>query len=650
MKIHRYRDLLTSLLALALSACSTSDHLVGENGRTLNSDEDPDAGQHSTDAGPRVVPTANPDEELLIRQRLCDDSDPLRPLEQGFSIEPYRAELPARLARLFWDTEKPAALSEINAALDENAISTSGQVACFVKSFMLSDPRADSAFRGFYASWLELGQDAVYPDPELVPEATALYKATAKEGLYQFALHAHRGPESLGKLSTLLTLDMVFGARGPISGNHDGTRVGVFTQPYLLIRGSSSAEAEPSSRGLRVLEALKCRVAPPPPQQLGKNAPLFFPGTAKAWYAEALADPSCTGCHTMFDPPGFALETFDALGKSRTTHNGEPIDPSGTWMYLGEPPNEGTFTDAASLMGTLAADPSVHRCFASQVGNHLLATLTGVQAEPLWNGAPEDGVADQLLAHSMSDGEVYLNDLFAAFTTTTAFYTDAVASNLRENAKRTEQCLASCATLRPRSFQLPQALCEDWGQPEADAEFCLDIYGERSAVPRSCEAVCETLYHQVSDRCAAPLAAAIECMTPHYATQGIPDIEVLLSACQQERANVYSGCYDQHGELARARQRWHHRGSLNYNVQFTHESGTPHFVEVRDGEVTDASPIGFKAWSIPALFDEIERALDKDGIAPIVSYDPEKGFPIKIGSFPEGQTKVTSDAISVTTE
>mgnify|MGYP006176050065 CR=1 FL=1 len=35
---------------------------------------------------------------------------------------------------------------------------------------------------------------------------------------------------------------------------------------------------------------------------------------------------SCNSCHVTIDPPGFALESFDASGRWRTTDNGVPLE------------------------------------------------------------------------------------------------------------------------------------------------------------------------------------------------------------------------------------------------------------------------------------------------------------------------------------
>ena len=44
-----------------------------------------------------------------------------------------------------------------------------------------------------------------------------------------------------------------------------------------------------------------------------------------------MTNDSCAACHKFMDPLGFPLENFDAIGKYRTTDNGLPVDPTGSF-------------------------------------------------------------------------------------------------------------------------------------------------------------------------------------------------------------------------------------------------------------------------------------------------------------------------------
>jgi hypothetical protein len=64
---------------------------------------------------------------------------------------------------------------------------------------------------------------------------------------------------------------------------------------------------------------------------------------------------TCNGCHGLMDPLGLPLESFDAIGRYRTTDDGLPIDPSGDI--------DGTAVQDAQAMGTaLASDDALAEC------------------------------------------------------------------------------------------------------------------------------------------------------------------------------------------------------------------------------------------------------------------------------------------------
>ena len=58
---------------------------------------------------------------------------------------------------------------------------------------------------------------------------------------------------------------------------------------------------------------------------------------------------SCSGCHSRIDPPGFALQNFDAIGRWRDADSeGKPIDATATLL------NGETFAGPEGLKGHLA--------------------------------------------------------------------------------------------------------------------------------------------------------------------------------------------------------------------------------------------------------------------------------------------------------
>jgi len=87
--------------------------------------------------------------------------------------------------------------------------------------------------------------------------------------------------------------------------------------------------------------------------------------TTRERFAAHSASPSCAGCHQLLDPIGFAMESFDAVGRFRTTENGKPIDTSGALVAAGDA--DGAFTDAAGMAALLANSKTVADCFQRQL-------------------------------------------------------------------------------------------------------------------------------------------------------------------------------------------------------------------------------------------------------------------------------------------
>ena len=64
------------------------------------------------------------------------------------------------------------------------------------------------------------------------------------------------------------------------------------------------------------------------------------------------ANPICASCHRLMDPPGFALEQFDAVGRFRThTAANTPIDATG------ELPDGTRFDGVSGLRDALVSSP-----------------------------------------------------------------------------------------------------------------------------------------------------------------------------------------------------------------------------------------------------------------------------------------------------
>ena len=98
----------------------------------------------------------------------------------------------------------------------------------------------------------------------------------------------------------------------------------------FLTRTSRPDRTSPVLRGEYLLAVILGQPSPPPPP----NVPELQPGLKPASLREALLrhrqDQACAVCHDRIDPLGFALESFDPVGRLRTADaSGGAIDDAG---------------------------------------------------------------------------------------------------------------------------------------------------------------------------------------------------------------------------------------------------------------------------------------------------------------------------------
>ncbi|HXU82937.1 MAG TPA: DUF1588 domain-containing protein, partial [Polyangia bacterium] len=142
-------------------------------------------------------------------------------------------------------------------------------------------------------------------------------------------------------------------------------RYGILTHPALMAELARPQKTHPINRGLFFRTKLLCQELTPPGGDIPPlpEAPVMGV-TTREEVAEHSKNPMCASCHALLDPPGFALEGFDQLGRSRDSENGKPVDTSGTMLNAGD--LEGPFTTGEELLSKLADSRTVRGCFAQQ--------------------------------------------------------------------------------------------------------------------------------------------------------------------------------------------------------------------------------------------------------------------------------------------
>jgi cytochrome c5 len=215
---------------------------------------------------------------------------------------------------------------------------------------MLADPRSQAFTTNFAGQWLSLRRlKDIVPDPFLYPdygdtlalgfqkEAELFFDSIVREDRplmdlldadYTFVnerLAQHYGiPNVKGVTFQRVTLPA------------DSPRRGLLGKGAILTVTSLPNRTSPVVRGKWVLQTILGAPPPEPPpdvpslQENGEKVTKVR--TLRERLEQHRAGPICASCHKLMDPIGFALESFDAVGRYRLfDENYEPIDNSGDY-------------------------------------------------------------------------------------------------------------------------------------------------------------------------------------------------------------------------------------------------------------------------------------------------------------------------------
>jgi hypothetical protein len=255
-------------------------------------------------------------------------------------------EVASRLSFFLWGSipdDELLALAEQGRLLDREVLRAQTRR-------LLADPRAHRALvDGFAAQWLMLRvvdektlderlyadfdynlRDALRQETELFFESTLREDRSVLDLLradYTYLnerLARHYGiPGVLGSHFRRVTLPDL------------EQRGGILAHGSVLLVTSYPDRTTPVLRGKWLLENILGNEMRPPPNvntNLPEETASSRPRTIRERLAEHRSNPTCATCHSVMDPLGFALESFDAAGGWRTTdERGNPVDNAGAW-------------------------------------------------------------------------------------------------------------------------------------------------------------------------------------------------------------------------------------------------------------------------------------------------------------------------------
>ena len=254
---------------------------------------------------------------------------------------------------------------------------------------MLSDPRSTALVDNFASQWLRLRRiRGVTPDADIFYEFDENLRADMERETTLFLKHQLREDRSLLELLTAnytfvnerlarhYGIANVYGQRFRRVTLDGEERAGLLGHASLLTLTAYPTRTSPVLRGKWLLDNVLGAPPPPPPADvptLEENHGARELLSMRERMERHRTNPACAVCHRVMDPPGFALEYYDAVGRWRSTsEGGAPVDALGTLA-------DGTTVDGPRTMreALLAHDVS----FVRTVTEKLLTYAIGRQME-----------------------------------------------------------------------------------------------------------------------------------------------------------------------------------------------------------------------------------------------------------------------------
>jgi hypothetical protein len=296
--------------------------------------------------------------------------------------------LASRLSYFLWNSMPD---DELMRAADAEELRTKEQIRRQVDR-MLSTSRGRRFVLDFADQWLELNQiDFTEPDTKLHPDFDIVVQSSMLDETQSVLLEAMAKDRSMADLlvadETFLNSRLARFYKLPfdltdqverVALKPDHRRIGLLSHGSILKVTANGTNTSPVLRGVWVANRILGEQIPPPPE----NIPAIEPDVRGATTIRELlekhrSDPSCASCHVKMDPPGFALENFDAAGRWRERYPaviegkvkpGAAIDPSYT-TASGE-----SFRDLPEFARLAASNP---RKLARNLAEKLVVYGTG---------------------------------------------------------------------------------------------------------------------------------------------------------------------------------------------------------------------------------------------------------------------------------
>jgi hypothetical protein len=291
----------------------------------------------------------------MVQYKLEEGLPPLESLQLGFQTilcapgflylnegegELDDFTLASRLSYFLWSSMPDAELFEL---AEQGELKDTGVLRGQVER-MLVDPKSKRLTSNFLRVWLELDNIGKMPPSR---EFVSFYRdnlesAMRKETelLFENVLRKNLSPrELLAADYSFINRELAehYGISG-VEGNEfrkvsfsGSERGGILGHGSFLTASANGVDTSPVVRGIYVMNKLLDYTPPPPPDDVPEIEPdVTGATTLREKLVKHRADASCAQCHKKIDPPGFALENYDAIGAWRENYDRKlEVDASG---------------------------------------------------------------------------------------------------------------------------------------------------------------------------------------------------------------------------------------------------------------------------------------------------------------------------------
>lgn len=250
-------------------------------------------------------------------------------------------ELASRLSFFLWSSVPDEELIDLAAAgqLSDDTV-FEAQI-----ERMLQDPKADALVQNFASQWLFLRNlRSAYPDTRTFPNFDDKLRQAMTTETQMLLSHVFRNNLSVmelleadytfvnDRLAAHYGIPNIYGSHFRRVDQVDEDRRGLLGQGSILTLSSYPNRTSPVLRGKYIMENIIGAPPPPPPPDvpdLEDNQPGERTLSVRERLEQHRENPSCSGCHSVLDPLGFALENFDAIGRYRVKDEGGEVDAGG---------------------------------------------------------------------------------------------------------------------------------------------------------------------------------------------------------------------------------------------------------------------------------------------------------------------------------